>query len=291
MKRAILCAGLIFVLAIAPAQAKKKSLKGKTVQAEQVIAPNTSVTAKVGDFGTTSITLTFEVPKIQGANNNNNNRNNANRNLQNMVRQLQRNRGNNRNRYNNRGGSSLASQQRSLIQAQQRIAQARTPQQRQQAIQQYQRAMQSLQRAMVQQQQRAAQQAAQRQRQLAQQYAKQLQQQAQKGGNRGAKITYETTNVVIKLSDKVAIRSLKPPFRYDEMGNPKKYTDAELKALKGTSKLPGYEAKRSDIVEGAVAKVTVAKNKSTNNELVAVLILIDTPAGGPGLGGADPLGK
>ncbi len=43
-------------------------------------------------------------------------------------------------------------------------------------------------------------------------------------------------------SDDVKVRMMNPPTKFDDKGNPKEYTKAELKELKGKdADLPGYE--------------------------------------------------
>jgi hypothetical protein len=79
----------------------------------------------------------------------------------------------------------------------------------------------------------------------------------------------------IELSDKVKYRTKTLPFAYDDMGNPKKYTEEEKKALKGEGddrKLEGYKADGVKI--GQEVTVTLAKNKETDNKLRGTFVLI-----------------
>ena len=48
-------------------------------------------------------------------------------------------------------------------------------------------------------------------------------------------------------ADDMKVRLLRPPEAYDDKGNPKKYTDKELKELKGPDKLPGYTGTLEDV--------------------------------------------
>src|SRR5437588_7848100 len=60
------------------------------------------------------------------------------------------------------------------------------------------------------------------------------------------------------------IRSMQPPEAYDDKGNPKKYTAAELKELKGDNpKLPGYTADFNTLKMGQIVKVHFGKKKDT----------------------------
>ena len=58
------------------------------------------------------------------------------------------------------------------------------------------------------------------------------------------------------------VRTYDLPPNYDEKGNVKKYTAAELKDLKGKdSNLPGYESSFDQLQTGQVLKVTLARTK------------------------------
>jgi hypothetical protein len=67
------------------------------------------------------------------------------------------------------------------------------------------------------------------------------------------------------------VRRQDPPVQYDEKGNPKQYTQKELKELKGDPKQPGYEADWDSLKVGQTIKVTFGKpqtkdNKDNNNK-------------------------
>jgi hypothetical protein len=68
-------------------------------------------------------------------------------------------------------------------------------------------------------------------------------------------------NVEIRLADDAVIRFTKAPKQFDEKGNPVAPTPEQLKALKGDRKLPGYAAELSDLKEGQIVKVTLAKQR------------------------------
>src|SRR5205085_8676554 len=55
-------------------------------------------------------------------------------------------------------------------------------------------------------------------------------------------IKQEKQSVDVEASDDTVVRAANPPVQFDDKGNVKKYTLKELKALKGDSKLPGYES-------------------------------------------------
>jgi hypothetical protein len=120
----------------------------------------------------------------------------------------------------------MADLQRQMLQQQQSAATARTLQQRQQALNQ----MQNIQNQMLQ--------------------------------ARAAMYRYKDVNTDYKLraGDKIKVRSVQPPVDYDEKGNLKKYTAEELKALRGTSGLPGYTAEYDSLRAGQVVHVYLAKN-------------------------------
>jgi len=60
----------------------------------------------------------------------------------------------------------------------------------------------------------------------------------------------------------VVVRSMQPAEAYDDKGNPKKYTAAELKELKGDDpKLPGYTADFNTLKTGQIAKIHFGKKK------------------------------
>lgn len=101
----------------------------------------------------------------------------------------------------------------------------------------------------------------------------------------------------IATDDKTHIRFVEPPVAFDDKGNPKKYTAAELKELKGTdARLLGYKGEFEQLRPGHVVKVTLGKRAATkagkdldkdpvaDDKPYAVLILVtgeDTPPNQP----------
>jgi hypothetical protein len=77
----------------------------------------------------------------------------------------------------------------------------------------------------------------------------------------------------IEFADKIALRKLHLPFEYDDKGNPKKYTAADLAKLKGTGGHPGYVAKPEDFTPGALATATFSRATKEGRPTVAVLIV------------------
>lgn len=79
-----------------------------------------------------------------------------------------------------------------------------------------------------------------------------------------------------EFSDKVALRKTNIVFEYDERGNPKKYTPAELAKLKGEGNKPGYMAKPDEIPVGA--PVTVYLRPGKNNRPIATMVVVNNVA-------------
>jgi hypothetical protein len=85
---------------------------------------------------------------------------------------------------------------------------------------------------------------------------------AQAGLQNPYKVTYDKKDVTFHAAEDYKVRRLELPQVFDDKGEPKKYTEAEKKELKGKDKnLPGYEAKPDDLSTGQIVKVTLAKNK------------------------------
>jgi hypothetical protein len=64
-----------------------------------------------------------------------------------------------------------------------------------------------------------------------------------------------------KATDEVKVRTSDPPAQFDEKGRVKRYTQKELKELKGNDKLPGFPAEFSDIKAGQIVVVTLLPRK------------------------------
>ncbi len=72
------------------------------------------------------------------------------------------------------------------------------------------------------------------------------------------KLVTDTKVFDMKLTDTADVRYMNLPMVFDDDGKAKKYTDAELKELKGKkTKLPGYEGKRDDLKIGQTVTVTL----------------------------------
>ena len=69
------------------------------------------------------------------------------------------------------------------------------------------------------------------------------------------------TNVEVLLTDDTKIRTPGPPVAFDDKGNPKKYTAAELKELKGDDNLPGYPADKDALRQGRTLLVAAAVSR------------------------------
>jgi hypothetical protein len=71
------------------------------------------------------------------------------------------------------------------------------------------------------------------------------------------KTTYQ--DVTLTLAQDVKIRSTFPPQEFDNKGNIKVYTPAELKELRGTSGLPGFEASMEVVTQDRPALVKIVR--------------------------------
>jgi hypothetical protein len=73
----------------------------------------------------------------------------------------------------------------------------------------------------------------------------------------------ENHNVDIDASDEVKVRLKDPPVTFDDKGNPKKYSQKELKELKGDPKLPGYAGDFDSLHQDQIVQVQLSKVKET----------------------------
>jgi hypothetical protein len=113
---------------------------------------------------------------------------------------------------------------------------------------------------------------AQRLQQLAAEIERSRQQQARNQNN--VKAVTQHKDFDLESTPDAKVRLQDPPVQYDEKGNVKKYTQQELKELKGDSKLPGYNADWDTLKAGQMIKVTLShkrdkagdKNKDNNNK-------------------------
>jgi hypothetical protein len=85
--------------------------------------------------------------------------------------------------------------------------------------------------------------------------------------------------------DETKYRTAAPPVAFDDKGNPRKYTSAELKELKGTEHLPGYTADRDALHVGQAVVVTAARRKLAKGEketaeekpIATVIVIVGDP--------------
>src|SRR5205807_8948348 len=103
---------------------------------------------------------------------------------------------------------------------------------------------------------------------------KAVQQQLQMLGTDLLKPIHDYKDVNIELDPKVQYRTLFLPEVFDDMGNVKKYTDAEKKELKGDWKLAGYKAKAEEVKDGQKVAVTLAKSKEAENKIRGTVVVI-----------------
>jgi hypothetical protein len=69
-------------------------------------------------------------------------------------------------------------------------------------------------------------------------------------------------DVELQTTEDVVVRMANPPPKYDDKGKVQKYTQKELRALRGDSKEPGYPAVFSDLTVDQVVTLTLVKKKA-----------------------------
>jgi len=74
---------------------------------------------------------------------------------------------------------------------------------------------------------------------------------------------YSNKDVDLRAGDMCKVRALSPPIEFDDKGKLKIYKQKELKALRGTSKLPGFPAEFDRLAEGQIVTVYLVKPKVT----------------------------
>jgi hypothetical protein len=85
--------------------------------------------------------------------------------------------------------------------------------------------------------------------------------------NKAFKVVNEHKEFDLTTTAKVVVRFLEPPVVYDDKGNLKKYTAAELKELKGKNPdLPGYTADFSNLQTGQTVRVTLVMPKPAKDK-------------------------
>jgi hypothetical protein len=111
-----------------------------------------------------------------------------------------------------------------------------------------------------------------------------LQVQAARGTNAGQVVTQHKDFDLESTAD-AKVRRQDPPVQYDDKGNVKKYSQQELKGLKGDPKLTGYAADWDGLQVGQMVKVSLSKapdkadnkdnkDKKTDSKPQASLIVI-----------------
>jgi hypothetical protein len=96
-----------------------------------------------------------------------------------------------------------------------------------------------------------------------QQHAARFQRNSQKGQSEFFKISTARKDFVLEAMEDVKVRVAKLPAEFDAKGNPRKYTEAELKERKGPDpKLPGYASTFEELKIGQIVKLTLGKAKA-----------------------------
>jgi hypothetical protein len=93
-----------------------------------------------------------------------------------------------------------------------------------------------------------------------QQYAQRMMQiQMQMAQKQAQGAGYTNKPIDVRAADNCKVRIMYPPVQYDDEGKLKKYTKKDLAKLKGTSKLPGYDADFDNLKVGQFVEVYLAK--------------------------------
>jgi hypothetical protein len=238
--------GSLLILTAAPALSQKKNNAKSTVpQATPQEYAQLSQLKQIGgtlmviDSGSNYLTLRVTIPQLQ-------------RNPNYRPPRINTNNNHYHHYYNNnRSGYNMQHQMASMMHRYQQIMMNRNPIQREQEMMQLSMQMQQMEmRAMMQMQMQA-----QRvQVQEAQQMARIMQQVAQANSNpnnQPFKIVTTQKDFDLELQDNATVRKMYLGTEYDDTGNVKKYTKAELAELRGKdSAKPGYSAKLEDLQPG-----------------------------------------
>ncbi len=157
----------------------------------------------------------------------------------------------NRNYRNSSGHYNPQQHMASMMSRYQQIMRTRNPIQRQIEMQQLAMQMQQMEaQAMMQFQMQYARMQMQEMQQMAQ-VMQQIARTAGNPANQPYKVVNTQKDFELEIQDKASVRRLTLPVEYDDMGNVKKYTKAELAELRGTeSSKPGYAAKLDDLQPG-----------------------------------------
>jgi hypothetical protein len=81
-----------------------------------------------------------------------------------------------------------------------------------------------------------------------------------------SKVKQEHKDVVLRTGEDMVVRLKSPPVEYDENGKHKKYTNDELKELKGPNHEWGYTADSTQLRTGQSIKVYVGKKKTDKSK-------------------------
>jgi hypothetical protein len=77
------------------------------------------------------------------------------------------------------------------------------------------------------------------------------------------RVVHVTQNVDFQAAEEVKVRTLQPAAAFDDKGNIKKYTPAELRQLKGKDPgLPGFESAAEDLKAGQTVQVALAPHRA-----------------------------
>ncbi len=71
----------------------------------------------------------------------------------------------------------------------------------------------------------------------------------------------QTRDVELQSLDEVKVRSLQPKQQFDDKGRARRPTKQELKDMKGTDKLPGYQADFADLKTEQIVEVELVTKK------------------------------
>ncbi len=77
----------------------------------------------------------------------------------------------------------------------------------------------------------------------------------------GRNVALRGENVELMLADDVKVRLLNPPLEFDEKGRPRRPSAKRLRELRGTSKLPGYQADLDSLKVEQVVTVSLKRLK------------------------------
>jgi hypothetical protein len=93
---------------------------------------------------------------------------------------------------------------------------------------------------------------------------------------RAALYTLEDHEVEVELplEEDVKVRLGQPLAKFDEKGNPQKYTAKELEELRAPAELPGYRGERDDLRDKVWIQATVVRKKSDPAPRLSMVLII-----------------